>query len=92
MSYTFRAPAWTAGAFGLLWLAAVAWLSALPTVPGPQSRFRMPGSLWLKAAAMLANLHLICEPVLSPILSNLFPGRLRVMNLHAHQHRCIWPC
>ena len=39
----------------------MAWLSFLPVVYVPRL-FRMRGNPWAASAAMLANLHLICEP------------------------------
>ncbi len=54
------APAWALLILGLGWVGCVAWFAFLPVVYIPRL-FKMYGNPWSASAALLANLHLICE-------------------------------
>jgi hypothetical protein len=94
VSFLAGAPAWVLAAFALLWLAAVAWLARLQRSRAPAGRFTMPGSPLSPAAAMLANLHLICErasqiPDLVPFL-HLVVSSLLCEHLHLGKRGVSW--
>ncbi len=59
------APAWGLLILGLGWVGCVAWFAFLPLVYVPRL-FKMYGNPWSASAALLANLHLICESFFSP--------------------------
>ena len=59
------APGWALLVLGLGWVGCVAWFSFLPLVYIPRL-FKMYGNPWSASAALLANLHLICESQFSP--------------------------
>lgn len=60
------APGWALLILGLVWVGCVAWFAFLPLVYIPRL-FKMYGNPWSASAALLANLHLICESHLSPM-------------------------
>lgn len=64
------APAWALLILGLGWVGCVAWFAFLPVVYTPRL-FKMYGNPWSASAALLANLHLICESRFSPHASSL---------------------
>ncbi len=59
------APGWALLVSGLAWVGCVAWFAFLPVVYIPRL-FKMYGNPWSAAAALLANLHLICKVHFSP--------------------------
>lgn len=63
ISALLGAPAWALVITALAWVSSVAWFSFLPVVYVPRL-FKMHGNPWSAAAAMLVNLHLICESLL----------------------------